>query len=227
MSAIVLLPKESSLARSSVAALTSFYPLTLGVGDYDDPGTQIAAIRLYIPRLGKKDQRQYQIVLCKLVAMYPDAASAYFVESPSSPAFRKVMQLPQIQKLYNVYRRKMDQMGSGFWVDRRFETIINAISRVEDGSVHAAMLHRETFKQLIATYNAQSEAFVAEDTPKVTADADDVRSLLSKDAFASSAQARKYESLDRRGQCYCCGAPKPRRVVCKVCGYLPSTGVSK
>ena len=214
--------KEVDTIQRYTSSMVSMWPLLSNVVNHSDPGTRIAGTRFMLSTASDKQMVPMQFLLCKLLELYPEHRNDYIVCS-QLPA--DITKLDMFATVMPVYMRGIDKNGSGFWSNRNHEMIfITALSLYNSMYKSSTIvLHRNTLITCIRAYRDQAKAASVEPAERTQ---QTVRGALAENALLESAVDRKRLAKDSQGTCWCCGSPKPRRVVCNVCGYKPRGGQS-
>jgi hypothetical protein len=212
--------KEQEFVYSVGRSMTNSWPL---IQPDNSPAQHIAGLRFSLISQ-RKDKpstaaRNFcSIILCKMRAEYPDVDHDYVVTTK----LPLITGSAALMRLLPAYTKLANQSGPGSWNNRSFESVMNVFNlgstgRLLGGTVF--VFERRALAQLQAVYYTQERAALA--AAPLVAEKQTVRSALAEAALIESESERKKLSRDARGTCYVCDAPKPRKVRCAVCGYMP------
>lgn len=155
----------------------------------------------------------YQILLCKMVHMYPEESQRYAMGDVLSTA---LLGDSRIAKLYNKYCSQM-RAGSasyGSWLINAHESVLYSLYFAGTGN-GPLVVNTANLQSLLQAYDAQVIAAEAAEATKTS-----VRSKLLEMQDSTSTD-RKAQTAEGKGKCFGCEAVKPRGVPCSVCGYRP------
>lgn len=205
---------EAKLVESCYMTLArrQSYHRTIDVEAY-----RIASIRCAL----SDPERDYsssdlQCLLCKLVAIFPNSAREYIVTVQ-----RDLYGLEAISTLWKKYEPAVAYSGFGCWsANSSYESVIFSLCAFTTQRENILVIPVTATKKLLATFAAQKEAAIkANSTPQ--------RLMTVEDIGQTTIAQRRANAVDTKlGKCYSCGAPKPRKVICTVCGYRPQSSES-
>jgi hypothetical protein len=226
---IPLLPKEQDIIDSAIRGMRGAWPL---LPKSLIPGADaVAGLRFYLtaspgslaPSPESNRMPSYGYVLCRVRELFPDAHRAYYV-GRKFPMF--MFTHPIIGDLMTNYARIAVNTGIGSWANRTHESVLATLVQQNErrlSSGYPLVVSADALHSLLSAYKKQKQDAATakstekpEDTPRQS-----VRAALVDEGFAESASDRKRLARESQGTCYLCNAPKPRKVVCAVCGYKP------
>ncbi len=152
--------------------------------------------------------------MCKLLENNPPETERRFVVTRRSTV---LLAHPVMSQLASTYDRTLQRDGAGTWSNRRFESVVSSITQVVLHHMNTpCVFERAAFIDLVAAYLEQEKQHVPmEESTKAQ--------LAQELLLASGVGDRKRAAADSKGTCWLCGAPKPRKTTCMVCGYTPRT----
>lgn len=186
-------------------------------------GAKIAALRttiMHYTRGGEGNTFAQRILLEKLCSMWPNAVNDFIV-TYNVDSF---LQLTPLKLLLDKYTSPFK--GFGNWGDNKIESVIYALSTPGLRSF-PAILHVETAELLVRQYSEQEKEALklAEDKlpERIGEDLIIERNGIEVPDFRRIAERAEAlnKRADSRAACYRCGAIKPRKRGCTVCGYVP------
>ena len=212
---------EQSTIEVAERALFSAWSL-LPYAGMTNAAQKIAAMRFVIGAWSRSTEQavlqRQQLILCKLLAAYPEVENAYIVTrrvvAPENSAIARI--LP-------AYIKTMNSLGMGTWSHRQHECVMSTFFSVADpGSDRSVVvIDRASLQSLIRSFYTQETAALSSNDISAPESRISVRAAQAETALQESAIERKKAARDLQGTCYTCSAPKPRRTRCAVCGYLP------
>lgn len=134
-----------------------------------------------------------------------------------STDFTEMLRLPPLTRLWSKYAAGSNGLG---WWDEEF---------AENESIPYAMLLRDRaevpvviriawLRSLLTTYRQQEQAAAS------AASQSDQPKKMQKLSAEGATSVEDRKSMASFGTCYRCAAPKPRGVLCAICGYMPRSG---
>lgn len=167
---------------------------------------------------GSKWESDY-ILLYKLVYDARDGEARAFIVTNDRAAIAASVLYDKLGAKYVQFARRN---GYGSWFNATHESAMYSLmfADILGSSRTPIVLHRASYEGMLQKYTVQAlEAVTSQSSMSI-------KDRMAQDAteLYGSISERKQAAMESRCTCYICGAPKPRRITCQVCGYTPSRG---
>ncbi len=217
-------PSDNTLIESAVRYISS----DIRLPRISNAGLRIGALRYYMganfapgSSSAKRVIDTYRPVLAKLVHEAKSLGNGAERELIVTRNVAALASIPEFSRLINRYVDAYNKNGFGFWRNESYEQIVFQLSarRLGESSTALKIICRADIDALLRTYREQAAIEVA-------TEADLPAPTRVPTSEPMTQQMRKQISMDADGKCWQCDAPKPRRLQCAVCGYIPRQGRS-